>query len=469
MSPLLILGAYLGLVVVVSFAASKKAAFTPEGFFLAGRSLGPLVLFLTMAATNFSAFFFLGFAGAAYNTGLGQYGIMGVGTALAPVSFYFIGRAVWRLGKRKGYLTAPELIGGEFNSPFLRKLVLVVMVVFTLPYLLTQAVGAGILVSSLLGIDVLRIGGAITIVVIGAVVILGGMKASAWSDVLQGLVMILAMLAAVIFVARGLGGFSEAGLRAFAAAPEHFARPGPGEAFSLAGWISFLVLWTFVIPMFPQMFSRFFTARSLRSLRATIWLYPLLVSFLFIAPVLIGVWARGSGLEFSTPDSVLPAMVAHFAPGWVYMLVVIGALAALMSTADSQLLALATMLANDLGLGWNPVRAGRWIAAVLCAVVAFYLLTGFDPQVGIFTLLTQTTFAGLAVLMPSALAALYMPRLPKAAPIVSILVGEAVVVLMRVGLLPTYGLADGVIALAAAALALGLVAGWSKLILHQPA
>ncbi len=457
MSPLWALGAYLVVLAVISLAARKKAAHTPEGFFLAGRSLGSLVLFFTLAATNFSAFFFLGFAGAAWNTGLGQYGIMGVGTALVPVSFYFIGRAVWKLGKEKGYLTAPELIGGQFNSPFLRRLVLVVMVAFTLPYLLSQAVGAGILVSSLLGMDVLRLAGAVTILVIGAVVILGGMKASAWSDVLQGMVMIVAMLAAVVFVARGLGGFSEAGLRAYAAAPEHFSRPGPGHAFSIAGWASFLLLWTFVNPMFPQMFSRFYTARSLRSLQATLWLYPLLVSFLFLAPVLIGVWARGSGLEFSTPDSVLPAMVANFAPGWVHILVMTGALAALMSTADSQLLALATMLANDLGRKKISVRSGRLLAAGLCALVAVYLLVGFNPQIAIFTFLTQTTFAGLAALTPAALAALYRPQLPKGAAILSILAGETAVVLMRSGILPTYGLADGVIALAAAGLGMGVV------------
>ena len=456
MSSLWVLAAYLGLLALVALAARRRASETPEEFFLAGRSLGPVVLFFTLAATNFSAFFFLGFAGAAWQTGLGQYGILGLGTALVPVSFYFIGRAVWRLGKRKGYLTAPELIGGEFGSRALRRLVLLVMVVFTIPYLLTQAAGAGILISSLLGMDVLRLAGAITILAIGAVVVVGGMRASAWTDVLQGVVMIAAMLAAVVFVARGLGGFAEAGQRAFAAAPEHFMRPGPGGAFSVAGWVSFLVLWSFVNPMFPQLFSRFYTARSLRSLQATVWLYPLLVSFLFLAPVLIGVWARGSGLEFSAPDTVLPAMVAAFAPTWVHLLVMTGALAALMSTADSQLLALATMLANDLGERKSTVRQGRLLAAGLCLLVALLLVVGFNPQTGIFTLLTQTTFAGLAALTPAALAALYAPRIPAAAPIASILAGEAAVALLRLKLLPTFGLADGVVALLAAGLVLGL-------------
>jgi len=90
-------------------------------------------------------------------------------------------------------------------------------------------------------------------------------------------------------------------------------------------------------------------------------------------------------------------------------------------------------------------------------LIAVYLLVGFNPQIAIFTFLTQTTFAGLAALTPAALAALYRPQLPKGAVILSILTGEAVVVLMRAGILPTYGLADGVIALAAAGLGMGVV------------
>ncbi|WP_299029143.1 sodium:solute symporter family protein [uncultured Thermanaerothrix sp.] len=469
MNALGLLAAYLAFLLLISGFARRRALQSPEEFFLAGRTLGPVVLFFTLAATNFSAFFFLGFAGAAWKSGLGQYGIMGVGTALVPISFYFIGRKVWRLGKQKGYVTAPQLIGGEFNSSILRQLVLWTMILFTLPYLLTQAVGAGILVSALVGSDLVRVAGAVVMVIIGAVVILGGMRGSAWTDVLQGGIMIVAMAAALIFVARGLGGFTQAGLRAFAAAPEHFMRPGPDGYFSLPTWISFIALWTFVNPLFPQMFTRFYTARSLRSLRLTLWLYPLLVSFLFLAPVLIGVWARGVGLEPPSADAVLPTMVAEFAPGWVHALVMVGALAALMSTADSQLLALATMMSNDLKLLGGGVQAGRWFSAAICGLVAAALLLGFNPQLPIFTFLTQTTFAGLAALTPATLAALYRPTLPPAAPIVSILVGEGAVLAMRLGKLPTFGLADGVVALSIAALTLLVVAGMSRLLQRQPA
>lgn len=443
----IILAAYFVLLIVISIFAYKRTGKTPEEFFLAGRSLGPVVYFLSFAATNFSAFFFLGFAGAAWQFGLGQYGIMGVGTALVPVSFYFIGRKVWKLGREKGYLTAPELIGGEFRSPFLRIIVFLVMVIFTIPYLFTQALGAGMILSSLAGFDITRIGAVVTVLVLGLFVALTGMRGTAWTDVFQGGIMIAAMIAAIIFVARGLGGFQNAGMRAFQMSPDHFARPGFSGYFTPQNWLSYIILWSFVNPLFPQLFTRFYTARSLKTLKASTWLYPLLISFLFLTPVLIGVWARGTNLAFSSPDMVLPTMVARFAPPWVHALVMTGALAALVSTGVAQLLALTTMLTNDLGIKKNKVLVGRLLTLATCTCVVVLVFAGFGSA-GIFVTLTKTTFAGLVALTPAAVAALYFKRVNAIAPIASVIAGEAAVVLIRLGILPTLGMADGIVVLA---------------------
>ena len=443
----IILSVYIAVLVVLSVVSGKKASRSPEEFFLAGRSFGPVVLFLTLAATNFSAFFFLAFAGNAWKFGLGQYGIMGIGTALVPISFYFIGSKVWKLGRQKGYLTAPELIGGEFSSPLLRRVVLIIMVIFTIPYLLVQAVGAGFIVSSLAGMDVTRITAIAVILVMGGVVILGGMRGSAWTDVLQGGVMITAMVAAVFFVAKGLGGFQAASEKAYAASANLFMRPGPEGFFSPQKWFSYIILWSFVNPLFPQLFSRFYTARSLKSLRVSTWLYPLLVSFLFLAPVLIGVWANGTPVNPDRADMILPAMVARYAPGWVHALVMTGALAALMSTADSQLLALSTMLARDTGIKRNQITWGRLLTLGLCLLVVVLILSGFDRRMDFFSLLTRTSFAGLVVLAPATVAALYFKKVPGWAAFTSIVAGEAAVVAIWLGWLPTFGLVAGVVAL----------------------
>jgi SSS family solute:Na+ symporter len=342
---------YFIFLVLLGLFAHKKTKKTPQDYFLANRTFGPIILFFTLAATNFSAFTFLGFAGKAYSSGFGQYGIMGFGTAIMAIMFYIIGRKVWKLGKEKGYITPPELIGDRFNSISLRLIFMFVMVIFTIPYLATQAIGAGMLIQYMTDLS-WQIGAIIVMLIIMVYVLSGGMRGSGWTDVIQGLIMIIALTMAVVFISISLGGFEAANNAAFSANPDLFTRPGGNNFFLPQMWFSFMLLWIFADPMFPQIFSRFYTAKDEKSLKMSMILYPLLVSFLFLFPVLIGVWANGTNLEIAagSEDMVLPMMVATYTPTFVFAFVMIGALAALMSTADSQLLSLSTMLSRDISI-----------------------------------------------------------------------------------------------------------------------
>ncbi len=399
-----------------------------------------MILFFTLIATNFSAFTFLGFAGASYKYGLGQYGIMGFGTAIMAVMFYVIGRKVWRYGKENGYITPPELIGKQLNSNSLRLLFMSVMVVFTIPYLATQAIGAGILIENMTGI-VWQAGAVVTMIVIMFYVLSGGMRGSGWTDVIQGVIMIVALSLAVIFIAISLGGFESANTAAFNAKPELFTRPGGNSYFIPQIWFSFMFLWIFADPMFPQIFSRFYTAKNEKSLKTAMVFYPIVVSFLFLFPVLIGVWAHGAGINPENSDMVLPMMVQQYATP-VYSFVMIGALAALMSTADSQLLSLSTMLSRDIPFKkkrFSEINIGRMLAIFLTFFAIIFVLMGYDPSTGIMGTLVKTTFSGLAVLCPTTIAVLYWKKATKYGCIASIIIGEISVFLFQYNVLPSFG------------------------------
>jgi len=79
-----------------SLIGSKPKEATPESYFLADRNLSTLSLFFTILATNFSAFYFLGFAGQGYKIGYSIYIIMAMGTGFAALAFLIIGPKVWR-------------------------------------------------------------------------------------------------------------------------------------------------------------------------------------------------------------------------------------------------------------------------------------------------------------------------------------------------------------------------------------
>ncbi|MBN2065777.1 MAG: sodium:solute symporter family protein [Candidatus Thermoplasmatota archaeon] len=445
--------AYFVFLIIIGLYAHKKTKKTPQDYFLANRTFGPILLFFTLAATNFSAFTFLGFAGNAYTSGFGQYGIMAFGTAFMAIMFYVIGRKVWQLGKEKGYITPPELIGARFNSTSLRLLFMSVMVVFTIPYLATQAIGAGLLIESVTGVvGVWQIGAVVTMLVIMIYVLVGGMRGSGWTDVVQGVLMIVALSLAVVFVAINLGGFEQANLLAYEANPALFARPGGNDYFLPQIWFSFMILWLFADPMFPQIFSRFYTAKNQRSLKQSMILYPVVVSFLFLFPVLIGVWAHGAGIVVTQADMVLPLMVARYAPPLVYSFVMVGALAALMSTADSQLLSLSTMLSRDLirKKKWSDIAVGKVMVVVLSLFAIWFVIGQYDTKQGIMGTLVATTFSGLAVLFPTALAALYWKKATKWGCIASILIGEATIFVFQFTDLPTFGFLSALWAIAIA-------------------
>ncbi|PNX46590.1 MAG: hypothetical protein BV456_12050 [Thermoplasmata archaeon M8B2D] len=430
---------YFILLISLGIYAHKKTKKTTQDYFLANRSFGPIILFLTLVATNFSAFTFLGFAGNAYKTGFGQYGIMAFGTAIMAIMFYIIGRKVWILGKEKGYITPPELIGKKLNSTSLRLLFMAVMVIFTIPYLATQAIGAGILIQSMVGFE-WQISAIIVMIIIMFYVLFGGMRGSGWTDVIQGIIMIVAMTLAVVFVAINLGGFEAANNQAFN--KTLFARPGGEEFFLPSIWFSYMLLWIFADPMFPQIFSRFYTAKNQKSLKRAMILYPIVVSFLFLFPVLIGVWATGAqGVNPAQIDMVLPMMVEKHA-AIVYPFVMIGALAALMSTADSQLLSLSTMLSRDIPFRkkkFSEIFIGKIMIVILSIFAIFFVLSGYDPSVGIMGTLVKTTFSGLAVLCPVTIAVLYWDKVTKWGCIVSILGGETSIFLFQFKFLPSYG------------------------------
>jgi len=362
------------------------------------------------------------------------------------IMFYILGRKIWRIGKEKGYITPGELIGGRYNSKGLQLLFTTIMSIFTIPYLAIQAIGAGYILQMIFpDIDV-KLGAIVVMIIICLYVLFGGMRATGWTDVFQGIIMIVAMIAAFAFIANSLGGASRATLLAYESNPSLFSRPGPNNFFTPQIWLSFLILWIFCDPMFPQIFTRFYTAKSEKSLKTAMILYPVLISFFFLLPVLIGVWAHGAGIETANPDNVLLLMVEKYTPPAVFSLVIIGALAALMSTADSQLLAVSTLLTCDF-LG-KKVGRSKIITIMLTIFAVAFVIFGYNPKAGIMGTLVKTTFSGLVVLFPATFATLYWQKATKWGCIFSIIGGEATVFIYAFYNLPSFGFLPSIIALA---------------------
>lgn len=445
---------YLAVVTAVGLLARRRSSTGAEDFFLANRSLGPVLLLLTMAATNFSAFTVLGFAGMGYRVGWAYYPIMAFGTGFMALSFLFIGVPVRAAAQRLGAVSPAELIGLRFRSPALRVAFLIVMVVFTLPYLAIQPMGAGYALERLLGIPY-QFGAVLVTAVVVGYVLLGGLRGVVWTDALQGFLMLGALVVIFVGVAGALGGFATANRLVYARHFRLFVRPGGDGMLVPKIWFSYMLLWLLCDPLFPQLFQRFMAAKDDRSLRVTALLYPLVCGGLFFLPIGVGVMARRilPGLEGAATDAVLVMAADAVLPGWLAALAIAAGLAGLMSTMDSQLLTLGSMVSRDLLRRDRPVRR-LWperLAVIGLAIVGLALAL---RPVGTILEIATETFTGLAVLFPLLVAAVYWPRANPWAGLASIVTGEALVVLYHFRLLPAFGFLPAIPAVAASALVL---------------
>jgi SSS family solute:Na+ symporter len=438
-----ILLTYIAIVFIGSLMGSKETNSTPEGYFLANRNLTTMTLFFTILATNFSAFYFLGFAGEGYRTGYAYYVVMAFGTAFACLSFFLIGTKVWKLGKENGYVTPSELIYGKTKSNTLRLLFSGIMILFTFPYLALQIVGAGYILENITGGDIPYFWGAFILTIFTIIyVFLGGMQSVAKTDLKQGVLMIILMFLAVVIVTKDMGGLTSANFEVFEKNPELFNREGSGGAYTPQKWFSWLIFWVFCIPMFPQIFMRFYIAKDLNHLKKSAFLYALFPLVISMFPIIIGVLGHISfpGLEGKEADQILPMMLVNHSSEWFSALVMTGALAAFMSTLDSQLLALSTITTRDFYLPFSKkepnlktqVRIGKiWV--IVFAIIGLGIAA--NPFDTIFDM-GKLAFSGLAVLFPVTLATLRWGGTDNRFAIASIIIGELMLVGFFYGWLP---------------------------------
>jgi len=433
-----VLGVYILGVFSVGWWARSRWSASAESYFLADRKLGPLIFLATMAATNFSAFTVFGASGAGYREGFAFYPVIGFGTGFMALTFWLVGRRARALACSHGAVTPAELIRALYDSRIVSTIFALVLIIFTIPYLALQPIAAGYALQELLGWDYLW-GASLITLIITLYTLRGGLRAVAWTDALQGLVMFGILALALILIAGQAGGLGGAGRRLLELKPELFSRPGGEGRYLITIWFSYMMLWFFCDPMFPQLFQRFMAARDDRTIRRTMLAYPLVCSAVFFLPVTIGVLGHLThpGLTGKAADRILPLLAVDLGSPVLGALIIACGLAALMSTMDSQLLTLSSIFSQDIYplLGNRKVRQA-WPGRVFVILLAGAGLALAVNPPGTILSIARESFTGLAVLFPTVIFGLYPGWKSNRGAVVSILVGEGALVLSLTGHLP---------------------------------
>ncbi|MFC7234304.1 sodium:solute symporter family protein [Halosegnis marinus] len=410
-----VLGAYLLVALAVGVVAYRRTDRRAEDYYLAGRTLGTVVLLFTTFATLLSAFTFFGGPNVAFWAGPEWILVMGLmDGVLFALLWYVVGYKQWLVGKEHGYVTLGEMLGDRFGSTRLRGVVAGVSILWLFPYVMLQQMGAGTAVVGLTDGAVPYWAGAalITVFMVGYVA-LSGLRGVAWTDTLQGVFMLGVLWLAVGWIATSAGGIGALTAGMAEANPE-FAALG-GGLYSVQYVVGTAVVIAFGVAAFPQVNQRFFMADRVETLKRSFALWPVLVLLLFVPAFLLGSWAVGLGITVPENSNVLPVLLNEYTPAWFAAAVVAGALAAMMSSSDSMLLSGSSYLTRDLYRPFVAPDAGdereSWVARVGVAAFAVgtFVASLFAQGGGLDAIITvgDTAFGGYAQVTLPLLCALY--------------------------------------------------------------
>ncbi len=416
---LVILALYLATVLGIGIFSHRAFRGTGEDYFVATRTIGPFVLLMSLFGTNMTAFSLLGASGEAYRVGVGVFALMASASAIViPLVFLLVGTRVWALGKRHGFLTQAQLVRARWDSDPLGLTLFVILVLLVVPYLLIGVMGGGLTLTQISGGQVPSwVGGLLIAGVVMTYVTFGGMRGTAWANTFQTLVFMVLGAVTFFYISHQLGGVREAFAQIQEQRPDLLYR---GEKIPPLKLLTYLLI-PLSAGMFPHLFMHWLSASRLDSFKLTVKAYPLCMAIVWIPSVTLGVFGHLDFPDLQGPaaNGVLIRLIHHHAPEILAGFLGAGVFAAVMSSLDSQVLALGTMFTQDIVRHYGhhdqmseaaQVRAGRFFVAGILLVT--YLLS-LIAQPSIFSLAVWS-FTGFASLFPVVLAAVFWRRSTKA-------------------------------------------------------
>jgi SSS family solute:Na+ symporter len=426
-----------GLIIVLMAAYGYKiSAKTAEDYMLGGRTIGVVVMFFFVLFAISSAWTFYGFPGLLYTQGPGY--VMFIWGSVAGFAglYMFLGPRLWALAKINRFLSPVEVLAERYRSPALRLILSLSILAFIIPYVGIQPLGVGAGFQALTGLPAFW-GALYTTVILVVLVILGGMRIVAWVNIFLGIVYMTALLGSLLWATTVL--FPDCGLAQAIGnlavnRPEMLSTPGPTGAYTpvvLGG--------TFIVGIlafsWPHVAIGCMTARDKNLFK---W-FPLLIFvfgglFFYIIPFFWGsvvapaampmaeleALAAQNGVSLQTEaDRVVQTVISNTLPAWFGVFVLLGVIAASVSTAAVQLMTSSVIVSRDVIQGLflpnaTDQQITRWARLAVIAIVVASLVVSVIYQGGMALYLTDVSVPGFAQWAPALVGGLLWKRGTKA-------------------------------------------------------
>jgi SSS family solute:Na+ symporter len=431
----LICGGYLAITLLTGVLPGRSVSRSVSGFVAADGTMNVVVLYFVMGAAVFSSFAFLGGPGWAYSRGAAAFYILAYGI-VGMVPLYFLGPRARRVGQRFGFVTQAELLAHRYGSPLLSVVLAVLSVAVFIPYLTLQMKGAGYILAVISEGRVPEwVGAGVTYGIVIIYVLTSGVMGVGWTNMLQGIFMlVIAWFLGLYLPYKLYGGvgpmFEQIAASDMGAMLQAPGLDGTGAPWNWWAFSSAVIVSAVGFSMWPHLFMKSYAARSERTLRLTVVLYPTFQ--LFLVPILLIGFAGVLAFPNVTPaDTIVPYLLTQIDLSPVLVgLVCAGTLAASMSSGDTILHAAASIGIRDgvrplMGSALSDLRERFWIRMLVVVIGAVAYYFAVVSQVSIVALLLGS-YGGVAQIFPLLFAAFYWPRATRAGALAGLLAGIGV-------------------------------------------
>lgn len=405
-----------------------------QEYFLGGREMGGFLLAMTMMATYGSASSFIGGPGVAYNTGLGW---VLLAMAQLPAGYFVLmvlGKKFAIVSRRIQAITLIDFLKKRYESNIVILISAVAIIVFLFASMTAQWVGGARLIQSLTGLDYTAalLIFAVTVLIY---VVIGGFRAVALTDALQGTIMIIGTVILLIGTIIAGGGLDNIMQKLVAENPNFISPFGATENLTPLYVSTFWILIGLGVIGLPQIAVRAMSYKNSQSLHRAILIGTIGIGTIMFGMHLIGVLARPviPGIEIA--DTVMPILTLKVLPPVLAGIVLAAPMAAIMSTVNALLILVSSTVVKDIYLNFiNPTATESQIknrsfmvTTVIGLAVVLFALN--PPEFLIW--LNLFAFGGLeAAFLWSVVFGLYWKKANKYGAIASMVVGITMYILI---------------------------------------
>ena len=398
---------YLLMMLVVGFRFSKRTS-NSEDFYLGGRKMGPLVTAMSAEASDMSSWLLMGLPGVAYLSGIADAAWTAIGLGIGTwLNWYFVSRRLRRYSQNIGAITVPEFFSKRYHdkSNTLNALAAIVIIIFFIPYTASGFAACGKLFNSLFGVNY-TVAMVVAALVIVGYTIMGGFGAVSTTDLIQSIVMTIALVTVLTYGIANAGGWgavidnaqSLSGYLSLTASHDPTTKSAiPYSTLSIASCMA----WGFGYFGMPHILLRFMAIEDEKKLVlsrriATVWVFVAMAVAIIIGVVGLGMTSAGAlgFLEGSSSETIIVKIAGLISQHGILAalmagVILAGILAATMSTADSQMLAAASSVSQNVLQDFFHVKLSEKqslaIARITIGAIAILgVLLARDPNSSVF-------------------------------------------------------------------------------------